>query len=237
MRLEDHEIHVWIINFEALKINSDYEKILSHEELDRAARFKFDQDRKVFIVCRYALRSLLSRYLSRPSNSLKFRYNDFGKPSLADHSNLNFNVSHSGSYGMIGFCYDAEIGVDVEKVRPNDDLLKISNRFFAPLECKELYAASREDVAELFFNCWTRKEAFVKASGEGLSIPLDRFEVSTNSSKAYFKKIDWRDEQTSDWSLKSIDFDTDYKAAIASKTKARKTIVKNWEFDSLARQS
>ena len=155
---------------------------LSGDESDRAARFHFAQDRNRFIAARSILREILSFYLNCCPAEVCFAYQPNGKPHLRFQPLLNkdlrFNLSHSGEVAMYAISRGREIGVDVELSRLNISWAELAGSFFATGEVAALHRLSAKDRMRGFFNCWTRKEAYVKARGEGLSIPLDAFEVS-----------------------------------------------------------
>jgi 4'-phosphopantetheinyl transferase len=155
--------------------------LLSDGERQRASRFVFDRDRHRFTVARAWLRRLLSARLGVPPESVELGYGAHGKPALARHcaaSELRFNVSHADGVGVYAFAAGREIGIDVESVRVIRDAEDIAARFFSHRENEAYLALDPRDRPLGFFNCWTRKEAFIKALGDGLSYPLDRFDVS-----------------------------------------------------------
>lgn len=176
------EIHVWRLDMrEGTADAADVEPSLSDDELARAHRFRFAVDRKTFVLSRGILRKLLGNYLSCESRALRFTYSQFGRPSLArldGQHDMHFNVSHSGDIILWAFRQWHRIGVDVERVRRDFSTLEISERFFSPAERAVLRQLPAETGYESFFRCWTRKEAFIKALGEGLSHPLDQFDVT-----------------------------------------------------------
>jgi 4'-phosphopantetheinyl transferase len=155
---------------------------LSADEVARADRFHFAQDRNRFIAARSLLRSIISRYLSCTSGEIRFAYQANGKPQLACPvsvtPNLRFNLSHSADAAVYAISRGNDVGVDIELIRPEVPWAEVAMSFFAPGEIARLYQLPAELRAVGFFNCWTRKEAYVKACGEGLSLPLDGFEVS-----------------------------------------------------------
>ncbi len=156
-------------------------QLLPAEERERAARFYFQRDRNHFAAARGILRSLLGQYLNLAPGRLCFGYSPYGKPALAAAAGeppLRFNLSHSHGLALIAVTRGREIGVDVEWIRPDFATEEIAGRFFAPAEVKVMRALPPALQAEAFFNCWTRKEAFIKAHGLGLSLPLNQFEVS-----------------------------------------------------------
>ncbi|PYP02769.1 MAG: hypothetical protein DMD57_10210 [Gemmatimonadetes bacterium] len=155
--------------------------LLSDAERQRASRFLFDRDRDRFIVGRARLRQLLAARLGTRPESVELVYGAHGKPALARRfadSDLRFNVSHCDDVTLYAFSCGREIGVDVEAVRVLGDADDIAGRFFSHRENQAYRALERRDRPLGFFQCWTRKEAFIKALGDGLSYPLDRFDVS-----------------------------------------------------------
>ena len=155
--------------------------LLSNVERERARRFAFERDRHRFVIARGRLRQLLGGRLNVAPDSVQLVYGPRGKPALARAfagSGLRFNVSRSGEVAVYAFAYDREIGVDVEEVRVLPDADAIAAQMFSPRESAAYFALSPRHRPLGFFHCWTRKEAFVKALGDGLYYPLDRFDVS-----------------------------------------------------------
>jgi 4'-phosphopantetheinyl transferase len=180
--LSSAEIHVWRLDIgKAPTDPADVEGLLSQDELARAQRFRLALDRKNFILSRGVLRRLLGNYLAVEPRELRFVYSEFGRPLLEGSNSgneLHFNVSHSGDMILWAFSHKRRIGVDVERVRRDFSTLEISERFFSPAERAVLRQLPTKTRYESFFRCWTRKEAFIKALGEGLSHPLDQFDVT-----------------------------------------------------------
>jgi 4'-phosphopantetheinyl transferase len=157
--------------------------VLSADEIARANRFHFEKDRLHFIHCRASLRSLLARYLTIPPNEIQFEYTANGKPELAAKQNpseLRFNVSHSADIALIAISSKHNLGVDIEKIRSDVDTTALAERFFSVRERAGLRALPSDLRVAGFYACWTRKEAFLKATGEGLSFPLAQFSVTTH---------------------------------------------------------
>jgi 4'-phosphopantetheinyl transferase len=155
-----------------------YFETLSEDEQRRAHRFHFAEDRRRFTVARGVLRALLARYLGNNPATLQFVYNIHGKPRLPENHPLRFNVSHSGGLALYAVAWNREIGVDIERLRPEFAGEAIAERFFSRNEVAILRSLPPPLVVTAFFNCWTRKEAYIKARGKGLAIPLDQFDVS-----------------------------------------------------------
>lgn len=141
-------------------VTAQFRELLTLDEQERAARFRFPHLQSSFSLARGALRILAGRYLNTDPAGIRFEYGPNGKPSLAGGARLKFNVSHSGALALFAFTLDCEIGVDVEEIRPMPDREQIAARFFSAQEAAEPGA---------FFRLWTRKEAYIKALGEGLS--------------------------------------------------------------------
>jgi len=158
-----------------------FEETLSKEEHARANRSYFERDRTRFIVCRGVLRAILGRYLRAAPGSLELRYSPHGKPAVSTDSGataLRFNVSHADGLALYGLTAGREIGIDLERIRPDVVSDQIADHYFSPREGAVLRSLSPTERVEAFFNCWTRKEAYIKARGAGLSLPLNRFDVS-----------------------------------------------------------
>ncbi len=182
LELGPDEAHVWLTSLDvpAHRLSS-LRALLNAEELARADRFLQPHHRCHSAVARGGLRSLLGRYLQVAPQSVVFQFNAHGKPSLAgahEHSGLRFNLSHSHGLALIAFARGRDLGVDIEKVRPERPAEPIAERFFAPAEAARLRSLPSAQQPEGFFECWTRKEAYIKARGKGLSLPLDSFEVA-----------------------------------------------------------
>jgi 4'-phosphopantetheinyl transferase len=193
------------------------EKLLSPDELTRMGRFHFDKDRSNFLFCRSMLRMVLASYLGIFPEELIFAYSDHGKPSLARQSvHLDFNMSHSNGDLLIATSLGRKIGVDLEWVRHDLDVYEIAQRFFSAAENKALHAMPDRSCYDTFFSCWTRKEAFVKARGEGLSCPLDSFDVSMETGTGVVKLTTRPDPaEANRWIMWSLDAPPGFAAAVA----------------------
>jgi 4'-phosphopantetheinyl transferase len=180
--LAEHATHVWWLNLDDTFLDErEWTRLLSADELQRSRRFRFPRDCRRFAIGRAMLRMLLASYLEDEPAKLSFHYSDHGKPSLAgahESSRLRFNLSHSGNVAIFAFVLDRNVGVDIECVRTDIEVDVVAQRFFSPYERLALAALPASEKYLGFFNCWTRKEAFVKAVGQGLSLPLENFDVS-----------------------------------------------------------
>jgi 4'-phosphopantetheinyl transferase len=180
--IPNDEVHVWLtrVGWSSRHVRA-LADVLSLDERQKAKGFRFQADRERHVIGRGVLRVVLGRILDTGPDSLSFHYNDFGKPHLPDAQNglcLQFNVSHSGDLILIALAANRQIGVDVERVRDGLEPEAIARRFFSSREQADLAALPPSQRRNAFFRCWCRKEAFVKARGEGLSLPLSRFDVS-----------------------------------------------------------
>jgi 4'-phosphopantetheinyl transferase len=179
-RLTGNEIHVWRGNLDHQNADG-FLSMLAADERERADRFHFEEHRRRFIVGRGMLRTIIGGYLGVDPGGLQFCYSEFGKPALAGEDgqrDLSFNVSHSQDLALIAVTSARRVGVDLEWIRDDVADEGIAERFFASEEVQVLRGLPKGIQAQAFFNCWTRKEAYIKARGEGLSIPLDQFVVT-----------------------------------------------------------
>ena len=188
MKLLSGEVHVWRASLEQPpRCLERLLATLAPDEKERAARFHFDRDRNRFIAARGTLRSILGGYLHREPGEIQFCYSEHGKPALKreiEGGRLRFNLSHSHELALFAVTESRDLGVDLEWIRPNVSEERIAERFFSADEVRVLRALPAELQGEGFFNCWTRKEAYIKALGDGLSMPLSRFVVSLAPGEA-----------------------------------------------------
>jgi 4'-phosphopantetheinyl transferase len=179
--LPNGEVHVWFASLgQPPQPVQDPASPLSSDERVRAEQFHFDRDRQRFISARSLLRTILGEYLGAPPASLVFRYDAKGKPALSEcwTGALEFNVSHSRDGALYALARDRRVGVDLEFVRPLDDLHEMALRVLSEQEQGALGRATPSEKLRLFYEFWTRKEAFIKATGEGLSFPVNQIEAS-----------------------------------------------------------
>src|SRR6516165_4573279 len=216
--LPGDEVHVWRATLERPSQSAmDLESILSADERERVRRFYFERDRSRWLVGRGCLRMLLGRYLGVPPETLSFDYGPFGKPRLTGlKTPLQFNASHSGNILLIAVTLDRAVGVDVERIRSDLSVLEIAERFFSPLERGALAALPDALRTDAFFDCWTRKEAYIKARGVGLSLPLNGFDVAFVPGEPA-KLLATRPDaaEACRWQLRELDVADGYKAALA----------------------
>ena len=186
--LPEDEVQIWRLDLDALAAGENrWQQLLSADEETRAKRFLVPRVRQHFMATRGMLRTILAGYLVADPGKLTFCYSSKEKPSLAppySESGISFNVAHSGGVALLAFVRNCALGVDVEHIRRDLDVHAIARRFFSIHEQQQLAAVAPEDKYEAFFRCWTRKEAYIKAKGEGLWLPLDQFDVSVAAGAA-----------------------------------------------------
>lgn len=213
------DTHVWRVDLLALLGGTEQlEETLSIEELNRAQRFHFAADRRHFVLRRAARRYLIGRYLNLEPSAIRFLTGNCGKPGIAgqeQHGGLRFSCSHSGDLALITFARGREIGVDLEQRRPLPEALQLAHSLFAPAEISELAKLPATRQQNAFFDCWTRKEAFVKALGLGLSFPLDRFTVSLGQNRpAALLKVEDDPNAVTRWRMQALDVGPNYSATL-----------------------
>jgi 4'-phosphopantetheinyl transferase len=223
-----NEVHVWRASLD-LDSNKLFclEETLGQDERARAERFNSERARNHFVAARGILRNLLGRYLESPPQSIQFCYGSNGKPSIsrstAGHP-LRFNLSHSHGLVLIGITHKREIGMDVELIRPEVAGEEIARRYFSQKEFEELSRLPMGMKAAGFFRCWTRKEAYIKARGEGLSIPLKSFSVSLEDSVQEVL----RSPDHMEWCLQSLEPQSDYAGAVVAEGNEMQVRYLNW---------
>ena len=219
LALKPREVHLWRVNLERVAVaESRWMPVLSADEQARAARFHFHIDRQYFTATRAILRRLVAAYLHCQPGELTFIYSAKEKPALGGScvdNGLEFNVSHSGTMALLAFTLAHPIGVDVEVVRNDFDTAAIAARFFSTVEQQQLANLPAEQRHEAFFRCWTRKEAYIKATGDGLSLPLRQFDVSLALHDQNALLATRPDEtEAKRWALRDVAVKSGYAAAI-----------------------
>lgn len=208
-------------------------KLLSYDESVRVARFHFQRDRHNFVVARGALRQILGNYLGLKPDKLVLAYGSKGKPRLTSMQNrdhIEFNLSHSGELALIAVSRELEVGIDIERTRQDFATDEIALQFFLPRELSGFGKIADDKRVEFFFKCWTRKEACMKAGGQGLSIPLDSFDVSIGPSKSAQlpRVIDTYHHLTGHWDLFELHPGLEYTAALAVRHGANRP--RSWQW-------
>jgi 4'-phosphopantetheinyl transferase len=223
------EVHVWAAHLDALSEAASLSG-LSDEERERAGRFHFARDRSRFVVARGLLRRLLGRYLGCDPAGLRFSYGPRGKPFLPDHpSGLRFNVSHSGGLALLAFARDRELGVDLERERTVPEAEEIARRYFSLREGAELRELPEPERTHAFFRCWTRKEAFIKATGDGLSQPLEAFDVTLGpGERPRLVRVEGKPAESRRWWLEDVEPAPGFAGALAVGGRPRRVVRWRW---------
>jgi 4'-phosphopantetheinyl transferase len=226
-RLGSREVQIWGVWLSGSDASlAYYRSMLSPEELQRAERFRFEHLRHSYTRSRGSLRLLLAHYLGRPPNEIQLICRPKGKPILRDSSQIDFNASHSGQMALYAFTVGCELGIDVEQLRKLDDAESIAARFFSTAEASELLSLTPEQRGPAFFRCWTRKEAYVKAVGDGLAIPLNRFQVTLLPGiPARFVQLASDMGTAADWTLDHLELAPGYLGALAYRDNRRPTVI------------
>ncbi len=217
--LPAHELHLWLFSLDVPpEPIRDLASLLCVEELQRAARFVFERDRSRFVAGRAVLRTLLGRYAGVAPANVEFKIGEQGKPAISSpllNPSIEFNLSHSAGWGLLGLARGRAVGVDIEAHREMSDAEQVAQSHFSPAETREFLAAPAGERTEAFFACWTRKEAYVKAVGRGLAMQLDRFEVSFRAGDApRLRSICGSTAAASAWTLWNCDVGAGMSAAV-----------------------
>ncbi|HFA51609.1 MAG TPA: 4'-phosphopantetheinyl transferase superfamily protein [Bacteroidetes bacterium] len=230
-KLAPSEAHLWRVGLDIPPSRqSSFWDILSDDEKQRANRFRFEKDKRRYIAGRAVLRNLLAQYLNKKPAEIHFRYGPQGKPFSENGLSLKFNLSNSAHLALIGFVLNDELGVDLEDAGREVETTLVAKHFFSKKETERLLALPAHQQQTAFYNCWTRKEAFIKAKGDGLSFPLDQFEVSLRpNEKAELLATYWDEKEKEKWSLFSVAPMDGFVGALAVEGKIKK--VKYWDWE------
>ena len=212
------DVHVWRIGLRQPDgvLRSCWRLLASDERL-RARRYRFEGGCRSFVVGRGAMRDILSRYVGTAPARLRFAYTSAGKPHfpLETGSAVTFNLTHSSELAVLAVAKSIRVGVDVERRGSHLGVMVYADRFLAPGEAAVLRAVGPADKADAFLDCWTRKEAYLKAGGEGLSMPLDAFDVAFGPGvRPALLRVDGDPHEPSRWSLYALEIDPEYRGAL-----------------------
>ncbi|MCI0555880.1 MAG: 4'-phosphopantetheinyl transferase superfamily protein [Anaerolineae bacterium] len=230
--LQSHQVDIWRVHLD-LPIGTlgQLEATLSEDESQRAAHFHFPVDRDRFIAAHGCLRDVLSRYLYCEPGQLGFSANHYGKPELNDHK-LQFNLSHSGDFALVAVTQEHRVGIDIERIRQGISSQVIAQQYFSKSEVAELQALPLELREAAFFTCWTRKEAYIKAQGLGLSLPLESFDVSLVPNEPAILRATRPDPQeASRWMLHSLQIDSNHASAVAVESEGLEFRLWDWNIN------
>jgi 4'-phosphopantetheinyl transferase len=227
-------VHIWQIplSIQANRIR-DCRNVLSQDENQRADRFYFDRDRNRFIAARSAIRRILSMYVGVAPGNLVFCYGLKGKPELSPpHAGLDvkFSLSHSRDIGLLAVARAQSVGVDIEFVDYDFASDEVASRFFSVKEVDTWRNLSSSQKAGAFFSCWTRKEAYIKALGEGLSLPLDSFDVAFGPGvEAALLRVAFLPHESARWSMYNLEAPAGYAAALVIEGQGHRLLRRRWE--------
>ncbi len=218
--LTGSDIHVWCASLSASPEElSGYLSLLSQEELIRAERFYFEKDRNHFVVGRGLLRTILGSYLNQEPAQIDFIYGQFGKPAIRFPQGdkvLEFNLSHSKDLALYILTWDRRIGIDIEYMGALADMDNFAEQFFTPRETALINSLSGNQKADAFFKTWTSKEAFLKANGCGLTVPINQVEISLEADETVrLRSIDGDKESAARWHLEILNHFPGYYATLA----------------------
>jgi 4'-phosphopantetheinyl transferase len=238
LRLAANEVDVWQIDLEGPEDRiQQCRSLLSADEAERADRFHFEKHRRRFTVARAAMRHILGRYAGLAPEKLVFSYGPKGKPELAgglEESGIRFNLSHSSERALLAVTQGLIIGADIEWINAEFATQEVAERFFSASEVNTLRALPPNERCNAFFSCWTRKEAYIKAIGEGLSVPLDSFAVAFGPgvpAALLHVKID--PTEVARWSMYNLEAPEGYKAALVVEGKNHQLRPLEWDCAAL----
>jgi 4'-phosphopantetheinyl transferase len=205
-----------------------YLPMLSAEERERAARFRFHRDRCFYVIAHAGLRQILAGYLNTPAPEITFVRQERGKPQLAggfQETGIQFNLSHTQNLALVAVAKDTQVGIDVEKLRPVNNLKHLSERFFTATEAQAIANLPSEQQQQAFFEIWTRKEAYLKGIGCGLAGALNRVEVSVAPHEATkIERLDGVVAADSPWQIQAVCLPVGYVGAVAIRYGTRQHI-------------
>ncbi len=215
--LDESNVYIWPLRTACSQhVTKQFERILTPDEMNRAERFQFSHHRQSYTVVRGALKFLIAGYIGASPAFVRLEYGKRGKPSIREHFGLNFNTSHSGGLAVFAFALNSEIGIDLELIRPLPDMCDLATRFFCREETEELMDVPADQRERAFFLCWTRKEAYIKAVGDGLYLALDSFRVTLHpDAPVAFVHLDHDRFAARAWSLHNVNVAPGYAAAVA----------------------
>lgn len=216
--LSDEQVHVFLVPFNVFNAD-DLLLFLSVDEAVRAGRLRLELKRRQFVITRALLKNLLAHCLNKKATEIMLCYAEHGKPYIDEslnHQAIQFNISHSGDYGLIAMTLKNEIGVDIEWVDPQIDYLALAKRFFSDTEQAALATLNNTLQLSTFYQIWTRKESFLKAMSQGASFGFDRFSVPTHTTPPRHKARMLTTPMPRDWFNYDLLDLKDYKTALTT---------------------
>lgn len=242
MKLDSDLVHVWVADLDpdASRMKRCMQN-LSLDERERAGKFHFQRDRDRFIAARGLLRSILGRYLQIEPQGIRFRYGPHGKPALQDKthgSNICFNVSHSHDLVLYAFARGREVGIDIELIRDDISLENVVVRFFSTRELVTLRALPLHTREKSYYISWVRKEAYMKATGRGLSLPLDQLETfSPPGEPEKCFQVRKNPGEACQWQVRDLSLAPEYAAALAVEGDYVRHDYCRWEEETVSQES
>lgn len=232
LELQTNEIHLWIVEDLLLTdqvLLGKYQNLLNVEEQKRFERFVFPKHKKQFLISRALLRSVLGSYLEQAPEELVFARNAYGKPRIASFEKslpLSFNLSHTNGLSVLAVTLENDLGVDTEYLTRKVDILKLSQRYFSEQEFLELSALNVKEFNQRFFNLWTLKEAYIKACGMGLAIPLKDFSFNFNNKGIGISFDEAREDKSELWQFWQFVYKSKFEVALALKLNQKQALKK-----------
>ena len=212
--LNGEEVHVWRIDLSDIaEAMPKLSQLLSSDEQQKASRYHFEKDRNNFTIRRAVLRKVLSLYMDVTPAELHFIYNNFDKPALEADTSIRFNASSSRGIGIVAIVLDTRIGIDIEFLDASFSKLEIAEKYFSTDEVRAIGDLQSELRTAAFFDCWTKKEAYVKAVGDGMSHPLPNLAISSEKPGSF--SIAATSEEEKGWTVKSFIPEENYIASVA----------------------
>jgi len=230
-RLDASNVHVWVARLDPSPAElRAFASTLSADEMERARRFHFERDQSSFIAARGVLRAILGAYLQVDSGRIEFSYGSQGKPALmGPDADLSFNLSHSDDVAFVALTRRRTIGVDIERMKPFAEVADVTRTIFSARELAEFWALPPDDQQVSFFSAWTRKEAFVKATGLGFSMSVKEVEVSfAPGEEAQLVRLNGSAGLAAGWTLRDLPAPDGFKAAFAVPGVVRRVVREEW---------
>ncbi|MBE2975819.1 4'-phosphopantetheinyl transferase family protein [Priestia megaterium] len=231
LTLSENEVHIWYADMtKSKKISEEFLSVLSFDEKIKLNHFYFEKDKVIFVASRSILRMLLGFYTGLNPREIRLSYGPYGKPFLEAGSNINFNISHSNQFILLAFTKKRMIGADIEYIQ-KVDVESIMQQFSSPQEYSTFCNLDELHKQKSFFKWWTRKEAYIKATGTGLMQCLKDFDVSiTPDTEAKILSIKGCSKKANQWSLKELSIDSSYVSTICVEKPIEKYSSFKWSF-------
>ena len=213
-KLGARDVHLWGLTGSVCNVQKNYsDYFLDDDEQSRAMKFRFRKDHDLYVIGRHFTKIMLAYYTDCTPDSVKITEGSFGKPSC--EMNLFFNISHSGDHLLLGFS-NLDIGVDIERIDPSVDIKRIGKRHFSKIEFQKMMSCAEDERVKSFFEIWTKKEAFIKGIGEGLSVPLKDFNVTSPNGKVLWELSP--EKNYGNWYVHDIESNQGFKSAFATQS-------------------